>query len=732
MEGIEGLVNKRSSHASGVVLFDEDPFEFSCFMKTPSWEVITQYDLHDAEYCGLTKYDFLVTEIQDKILATIKFLQADKQIDPSLKIREVYDKYLAPDSLDLNDSKIWKALENGEVLNVFQFDSEVGAQAAKKIKPHTIQEMADSNGLMRLAASEKGAEPPMEKYIRYKKDISLWYQEMQRYGLTSQEISYVEPHFKKSYGVPPSQEQLMEMLMDKNICNFTLGEANAARKIIGKKIMEKVPELQQKVMDRASSPALGKYIWECGIKPQASYSFSLIHALAYSFIGIQTLFLGTAFNPVYWNTACLVVNSGSLDETQNKSTDYGKVAKAVGEIMNRGIKMSLVDINYSDYGFKPDPKHNQIYTGLKVINQVGDPVIEKIIANRPYSCLRDFVNRSGINKIATLNLIKAGAFDNLDGEWASKIGNPRIVLMIYFLMQIAEFKNKLTLQNFNGIINKNILPETLDSFKHLFFFNKKIKKNINKAGYKLSKDDIKYICDNHYEMVDYIDFNGNINNKIWDKYYKTQIENVRIFLNEPKTLKLYNFLLFKEKWDKYALETAIDTPHLTSAWEMESLCFYVGHHELENVNIKKYGIVNFFDLNREPEVDYYFKRKNFQIPIYKTFKIIGTVLAKNDPRSSISLLTVNGVVNVKFTKEYYAMFGRQLSEKQEDGTNKIVEKGWFKRGTKLMITGFRREDTFIAKRYKHTSTHQLYKITNVTKEGDIEVNHERYGQTSEN
>ena len=49
-----------------------------------------------------------------------------------------------------------------------------------------------------------------------------------------------------------------------------------------------------------------------------------------------------------------------------------------------------------------------------------------------------------------------------------------------------------------------------------------------------------------------------------------------------------------------------------------------------------------------------------------------------------------------------------------------------------MITGFRREDTFIAKRYKHTPTHQLYKITNVTQEGDIEINHERYGQTSEN
>ena len=49
MFGIEGLVNKRSSHASGVILFDEDPYEFGCFMKTPKGEIITQYDLHDCD-----------------------------------------------------------------------------------------------------------------------------------------------------------------------------------------------------------------------------------------------------------------------------------------------------------------------------------------------------------------------------------------------------------------------------------------------------------------------------------------------------------------------------------------------------------------------------------------------------------------------------------------------------------------------------------------------------------
>ena len=268
MMSIEGLVNKRSSHASGVIMFDDDPYEFGCFMKTPKGEVITQYDLHMCEAAGMTKYDFLVTEVQDKIVETINLLQQDNKIDPSLSLKEVYDKYLNPEELPIDNAEIWKLLQENSIINIFQFDSDVGSQAAKKIKPSSILEMTDANGLMRLMTSEKGQETPMEKYIRYKKDISLWYKEMKEYGLTEKEMKTVEPYFKDSYGVPPSQEQLMRMLMDENICHFTLAEANTARKIVGKKQMSKIPELRDKVLNQAASPCLGNYIWKCGVGPQ--------------------------------------------------------------------------------------------------------------------------------------------------------------------------------------------------------------------------------------------------------------------------------------------------------------------------------------------------------------------------------------------------------------------------------------------------------------------------------
>lgn len=127
--------------------------------------------------------------------------------------------------------------------------------------------MADANGLMRLMTADKGAETPLDKYVRFKNDISQWYKEMDDAGLTKEEQKTLEPYFLKSYGVPPSQEQMMMMLMDSDICDFSLGDANAARKIVGKKLMNKIPELHDKVLAQAKTKALGQYVWQCGIGP---------------------------------------------------------------------------------------------------------------------------------------------------------------------------------------------------------------------------------------------------------------------------------------------------------------------------------------------------------------------------------------------------------------------------------------------------------------------------------
>jgi len=101
-------------------------------MRTPKGEIITAFDLHDCEACGMTKYDFLVTEVQDKLAEAIRLLQKYGEIDNKLTLREVYDKYFHPNILPIEEDKYWKVLQENSVLNIFQFDSEVRKSSSEE------------------------------------------------------------------------------------------------------------------------------------------------------------------------------------------------------------------------------------------------------------------------------------------------------------------------------------------------------------------------------------------------------------------------------------------------------------------------------------------------------------------------------------------------------------------------------------------------------------------------
>ena len=444
-------------------------------------------------------------------------------------------------------------------------------------------------------------------------------------------------------------------------------------------------------------------------------SFSYIHSLAYSFIGVQTIYLATYFPAVYWNTACLRVDSG-LEESA--STDYNKIAKAVGNIIYRGIAISLIDINKSQYMFEPDEENNQIIYGMKALNGVGGEVIQEIVDNRPYTSVDDFMSKVSINRTGMLSLIKSGAFDQFDN---------RFNIMKQYILDISEPKKRLTLQNFNGLLEKDLIPQELDFSRRVFVFNKVFRKH-KKGDYLIFDQSNLYAFYEKFfdvDLLEPVDSHLGILQKTWKKIYDKEMLPAKKYIqeNQETLLEKYNGSLFQDMWNKYVSGNL-------ATWEMDSLGMYYHEHELAKVNKTLYNIVEYSSLSKEPVVDYYFKRNDRQIPIYKTNRIMGTVVAKDDTHSIISILTVNsGVVNVKMSRDYFARYNRQISEEFPDGTKKVVEKGWFTRGTLVVVNGIRRGDLFITKSYKNTPSHQLYKITNVNiGNGTIDMTNCRYGE----
>ena len=84
-----------------------------------------------------------------------------------------------------------------------------------------------------------------------------------------------------------------------------------------------------------------------------------------------------------------------------------------------------------------------------------------------------------------------------------------------------------------------------------------------------------------------------------------------------------------------------------------------------DINNKKYGFADFFALPQEPEVDRSFSKGGKTIHIYKLNTICGTCIAKNKTKSTVTILTTTGPVEVKFRKEYFSLFDKQISEKED-------------------------------------------------------------------
>ena len=716
---IEGMVNKRSSHASGVILYGNDPYETAAFMRTPSGDLITCYDLHKAEAAGDTKYDFLVTEISDKIIKCFELLVADKVIE-DLGLRNLYNKYIHPEVMDTTDERIWDHLAAGDVLDVFQFSTGVGLGIAKKLKPRNPMEMTAANAMMRLM-SEKDKESQQDRYVRIQKaGLSVFDKEMRQAGLDDRMIELMHKHCDQYWGCCAIQEQMMMLLMD--VAGFTLGEANNARKIVGKKQMSKIPELREQVYGRFDRVQSANYFWENAIAPQLGYAFSLNHSLPYSFVGMQSIYFVVNFNPIYWNTACLIVNSGATDEEAGGQTDYGKIAKAIGDITNAGIKVSLANINKSNFGFAPDVENNQILFGLKGMLNVGDDVVAAIIANRPYASPKDFLMRVKPSKQAMISLIKGGAFDDMED---------RKFVMAWYLWETCDKKSRITLQNMGGLIKHGLLPEKTEEqvmARRVYEFNRYLKA-ITKADpyaykdmYSLDSRAIEFL----YEIdCEHLTTTDNISHfirvKDWDNVYQKYMDIFRKWIAADKEIILnaLNKEIFMEDWNKYAKGNP-------SSWEMEVLCFYYHEHELAHVNKDKYGFVDFHKLPEDPEIEKTFTKGGKDIHIFHLNRICGTCIAKNKTKRTVTLLTTSGVVNVKFRKEYFAMFDKQISERGADGVKHVVEKSWFNRGNMIVVTGIRSGDDFISKKYASTGGHQLYKIDDILPNGDLVLKDSRY------
>lgn len=676
---LKGLVIGRSEHASALAVFNTPYVEYNASMTTKDGIVVTQFDAEDSELMSAIKFDFLTISSLDRIHEAFDLLMKDGLIQKQKDFRTTFNKYFSVDNLDDSNQDMYDKLFKGEVIEAFQFSAVQGEKGLRQVNARNVNDLVSASALIRLRSDS--TEQPLQKYVRFRDNHQEWEDEMIKNGLTSEERKILHKLLDDYNGICLSQEKLM--LLSMKIAGFTLNEANKIRKAIAKK-NPKLQEIQhQHFMEKGL--ALGRrkefldYVWKYCVEIQKGYAFSDVHGLSYVYILICEMNICEFYGSIYWQTACLNVDSG-LSGKEQKSVDYGKIAKAISNLPKHTVVPP--DANRSDLKFTIDK--NQILFGLYALSGVSSKEIQAIIDNRPYDSFKAFVeaNKDVISQKKMVLLIKSGMFRSFCEDTRQN--------MIAYVKYAIPRKEKLTTTSLNKI--GDYVPEQYQKFVKLYQIKKALKN-----GLKVDSVLGGFFVDNVPLDYDLEDGQIVVDQKMFNKWLNKENKPLKDWFKTEEALEVEVRVRRNEFWKQNCLGTV-------EQWYLEVLSFYPFEHFLTKTNLgTMFDYKSFNELPAKPQVKTYVG-KNKKFPIYETYEIAGTVIDKNNIKKTVTILTTSGVTICKLGDRLFSKLNKVIK------TGEVKDDSWLTKGTNLVLLGTRNDNEFRVKKVKEATS--VLKVVN--------------------
>jgi len=387
---LEGLKRNAGMHAAGVVISNEELWKKTPIYKPPGEETfVTQYSLNYLEDVDLIKFDFLGLKTLDVIDNAIKLVKAR------------YDRQIDWNTIDVDDPEVYRVIQSGATIGMFQIESSGMQDLNKRLKPSSFEDLIAVLALYRPGPMESGM---LDDFIERKHGRKKIY-----YPFEEVSFDMLKETLEPTYGMIVYQEQVMQIVQ--TVGGFSLGGADIVRRAMGKKkadLMEKYNKefsegAQKQGLDYKKASALFDLI-----EKFAGYGFNKSHSAAYAMVTFQTAWLKTYY-PQEFMAALLTSEKDNTD----------KVVKYIDEVKRMGIELSPPDINDSQLEFSATRKDGQdhILFGLGAIKGVGTSAVKSILEVRKegeFADLQDFVNRidpQKVNKKVLESVAKAGGFD---------------------------------------------------------------------------------------------------------------------------------------------------------------------------------------------------------------------------------------------------------------------------------------------------------------------------------
>lgn len=358
---LEGLEIAESVHAAGIMLSDgllKNKIPIDRSRKIP----ITLWEMDELKEVGIEKFDLL-------------------SLDTLSLLKKLNFKYSKESFYNLDNKKAYSLISKGLTEGIFQLESKLAKNLAKKLQPKDFEELYILLALNRPGPLNSGM---FDEYIE------------------GNSKDYLKKLLPETKGVVIFQEQVM--YLSQKLGKLSPEESDNFRKAISKKEIKKIEDLKNKFIKNASkkigfNEANSLYN---KIENFAQYAFNKSHSVAYAHIS-------------YW------IASLKSSNPERFYLEYIKFKGFTFSLFNE-IKKFKISIHHPNIHFPHGKYENKkIFLPLRIIKGVGE-FVENIIysdisKNGQYKSFEDFIKRAkniGITRNIIEQMIKAGVFNIFD------------------------------------------------------------------------------------------------------------------------------------------------------------------------------------------------------------------------------------------------------------------------------------------------------------------------------
>ena len=350
---------------------------------------ITQFDLESIEAFGLVKIDLLGIRgltVQGDVAQFISDSQPGRYETPLAVL----------DSTPAADPQTSQRLERGDTIGCFQIESPGMRATLREIHARSEDDLLVALALYRPGPIQGGLRDAFVRRFKGEEDVTQLHPAL-------------APLLDDTYGVILYQEQVLRIAH--SLAGFSLEEADLLRRAMSHfDPGRQMQLLQQKFIASAEQnagvpPETGQRIWEL-MAAFAGYGFPKAHAASYAQVSWRSAWCKTHF-PAEFMAAVLANGGGYYSQRQYLS-----------EARRQGLSVRPPHINFAGERFSVvtrtdgtsdgDPQ-KVLYMGLGQVRDLTRRTQSRILANRPFHSLEDFLDRAKPRLQEAENLARVGA-----------------------------------------------------------------------------------------------------------------------------------------------------------------------------------------------------------------------------------------------------------------------------------------------------------------------------------